>query len=100
MLEIIPGGILIDRFLQISFQRFPCPPSGVVETPPRSWGALPVARAGEFELLLPVERGEAVWIGVHVLQAEAMPEAACLRMSAVGGAGREPDADLGFLIPP
>lgn len=50
--------------LGLSFQRYPCPSSAVVGELPRSWGALPIADVGSRELLVPVPRGEAVWVGL------------------------------------
>lgn len=49
--------------LTISFQRFSCPPSGVISWAPSSLGALPVAAAHQ-KFLLPVYPEEAFWIGV------------------------------------
>ncbi|MGY1709852.1 hypothetical protein ACI8AC_10115 [Geodermatophilus sp. SYSU D00758] len=48
----------------MSFQRAPYPASGVLDRLPRSWGALPVARAGDGDLLVPVPAGELAWIGL------------------------------------
>jgi hypothetical protein len=50
--------------LTVSFQRYPYPPPGWVETLPRSRGALPLALAGEGHLLLACPVGEAFWIGL------------------------------------
>lgn len=54
----------VTAALTVSFQRYPYPPSGWVETLPRSRGALPLAAAGPGRLLLPVPAGEAVWVGL------------------------------------
>jgi hypothetical protein len=50
--------------LTVSFQRYPYPPSGWVETLPRSRGALPLAMAAPGHLLLACPAGEAFWIGL------------------------------------
>jgi hypothetical protein len=50
--------------LTVSFQRYPYPPSGWVETLPRSRGALPLALAAPGHLLLACPAGEAFWIGL------------------------------------
>jgi hypothetical protein len=50
--------------LALSFQRYPCPASGVVSELPRSWGALPLTPVGSQGLLVPVPDGEAVWVGL------------------------------------
>jgi hypothetical protein len=50
--------------LTVSFQRYPYPSSGWVETLPRSRGALPVALAAPGHLLLACPAGEAFWIGL------------------------------------
>ena len=50
--------------LTVSFQRYPYPPSGWVETLPRSRGALPLAPAAPGHLLLACPMGEAFWIGL------------------------------------
>jgi hypothetical protein len=50
--------------LTVSFQRYPYPPSGWVETLPRSRGALPLALATPDHLLLACPAGEAFWIGL------------------------------------
>jgi hypothetical protein len=54
----------VTAALTVSFQRYPYPPSGWVETLPRSRGALPLAAAGPSRLLLPVPAGEAFWVGL------------------------------------
>jgi hypothetical protein len=54
----------VTAALTVSFQRYPYPPSGWVETLPRSRGALPMAAAGPGRLLLPVPAGEAFWVGL------------------------------------
>jgi hypothetical protein len=58
----------------VSFQRAPCPGSGVLDRLPPSWGALPVARTGAGDLLVPVPADELVWIGL-VRDAAAPAEA-------------------------
>lgn len=50
--------------LTMSFQRFELPNTGVVRVAPRSLGALPIARARNGRLLLPVDDKEAFWIGL------------------------------------
>jgi hypothetical protein len=50
--------------LTVSFQRYPYPPSGWLETLPRSRGALPLAVPAPDHLLLPCPSGEAFWIGL------------------------------------
>jgi hypothetical protein len=50
--------------LTVSFQRYPYPPSGWVQTLPRSRGALPLALAAPGHLLLACPAGEAFWIGL------------------------------------
>lgn len=50
--------------LTVSFQRYPSPSSGWVETLPRSRGALPLALAAPGHLLLACPAGEAFWIGL------------------------------------
>src|SRR5512133_4238056 len=54
----------VTAALTVSFQRYPYPPSGWVETLPRSRGALPLAVAAPGRLLLPCPAGEAFWIGL------------------------------------
>lgn len=50
--------------LQVSFQRYVRPKSGrATEPPPHSLGGLPVASVGD-RFLLPVDAGEAFWIGL------------------------------------
>lgn len=106
----MPGGLLLGGFLQVSFQRFPNPAHGVLEAPPLSWGALPVDVGATGEAMVPMERGEAIWIGVSVSHAEPAPSAVCLRVIAGLEAGRldllsgldvaSADTDAGFLVPP
>jgi hypothetical protein len=50
--------------LTVSFQRYPSPSSGWIETLPRSRGALPLALAAPGHLLLACPAGEAFWIGL------------------------------------
>jgi hypothetical protein len=50
--------------LTISFQRYPYPPSGRIETLPKSRGALPFSLAAPNHLVLPCPPGEAFWIGL------------------------------------
>ena len=50
--------------LTVSFQRYPRPPSGWVETLPRSRGALPLVEAGPGRLLVGCPAGEAFWVGL------------------------------------
>jgi hypothetical protein len=54
----------VTAALTVSFQRYPCPPSGWVEALPRSRGALPLAVATPGRLLLACPAGEACWIGL------------------------------------
>jgi hypothetical protein len=64
--RVIPGvgGVLIRPGLRLSFQRFPLPGSGMIDEAPASLGALPVCRAADGSLLLPLADGEAFWIGL------------------------------------
>jgi hypothetical protein len=66
----------------VSFQRYPLPESGVLEEAPRSWGALPVAIASNGEAMVPLDRGEAIWIGVSVPREDPGPSAACVHVTA------------------
>ncbi len=50
--------------LVLSFQRYPLPESPLLRTLPRSWGALPLARARAGRLEVPVPDGEGVWLGL------------------------------------
>jgi hypothetical protein len=54
----------VTTALSVSFQRYPCPPSGWVGTLPRSRGALPLAVAAPGRLLLGCPAGEGFWIGL------------------------------------
>jgi hypothetical protein len=56
--------------LTVSFQRYPYPPSGWVETLPKSRGALPLALAAPGHLLLACPVGEALWIGLVAARPE------------------------------
>jgi hypothetical protein len=56
--------------LTVSFQRYPYPPSGWVETLPKSRGALPLALAAPGHLLLACPVGEALWIGLVAARRE------------------------------
>jgi len=107
----VPGALLIGEFLQVSFQRFPAPADGVVHEPPRSWGALPVAVTGSDAAIIPLESGEAIWIGLSVPRAETAPRAVCVHVTATMDAGTRvdvlsgldgasADAASGFLVPP
>lgn len=50
--------------LVVSFQRYRCPASGLVDAPAASCGALPVLTPGAGVLLVPCPDGEALWIGL------------------------------------
>jgi hypothetical protein len=95
--------------LSMSFQRYPCPESAVVQDLPRSWGALPVAPAGPRGLVVPVPEGEGVWVGLsrpRDAPAWAVRVLAHLQpggpTDAVrGGAGTDTAGDLAVLrVPP
>ena len=58
----------VTAALTVSFQRYPYPPSGWVETLPRSRGALPLAETAPHRLLLACPSGEAFWIGLVATQ--------------------------------
>lgn len=67
LLGWMPGDLGFDLrlgLLTVSFQRYELPESGIVAHPPRSLGALPVARLPDGRFLLPVAKREAFWIGV------------------------------------
>jgi len=98
----------VTAALTVSFQRYPYPPSGWVETLPRSRGALPLAVAAPDRLLLPSPAGEAFWIGlvaspggpaslVAVTARLASGERVDLATGAAPGPGRQRD---GFAVPP
>ena len=98
----------VTAALTVSFQRYPYPPSGWVETLPRSRGALPLAVAAPDRLLLPSPAGEAFWIGlvaspggpaslVAVTARLASGERVDLATGAAPGPDRQRD---GFAVPP
>jgi hypothetical protein len=94
--------------LTVSFQRYPYPPSGWVETLPRSRGALPLAVAAPGRLLLPCPAGEAFWIGLVAtargrssVVAVAARLASGERVDLATGAAPGPDRHRGGLaVPP
>ena len=98
----------VTAALTVSFQRYPYPPSGRVETLPRSRGALPLAVAAPDRLLLPSPAGEAFWIGLVAiprgptsLVAVAARLASGERVDLATGAAPGPDRQLdGFAVPP
>jgi hypothetical protein len=98
----------VTAALTVSFQRYPCPPSGWVEALPRSRGALPLAVAAPGRLLLACPAGEACWIGLVAgpqgpssLVAVAAELASGERVDLATGAspGRDRPRD-GFAVPP
>lgn len=60
----------VTAALTVSFQRYPYPPSGWVETLPKSRGALPLALAAPGHVLLACPVGEALWIGLVAARRE------------------------------
>lgn len=95
--------------LALSFQRYPCPGSGVLQQLPRSWGALPVAASGARGLLVPVAEGEAVWVGLSAPPGAPACELRVLAHLRPGGptdavsgaAGADAAGDLAVLrVPP
>jgi hypothetical protein len=74
----------LSKHAAVSFQRFVWPPAGVVRSAPTSLGALPVARSSRNAFLLPVAAGEAFWIGLDPLGAQADARLA-LRVQLAGG---------------
>jgi hypothetical protein len=62
------GGVAILPGVRVSFQRFALPESGVVDTVPRSLGALPVGIADNGTILVPVEDREAIWLGFSTVR--------------------------------
>lgn len=57
-------GAAVGPGLAVSFQRYRCPPSGLVERPTASCGALPVVADRPGVVLVPCPQGEALWIGL------------------------------------
>lgn len=53
--------------MEVSFQRFRVPPSGLLEALPSSLGALPVGLTRHGTMLLPLDAEEAFWIGASDL---------------------------------
>lgn len=54
----------IGPALVVSFQRYRCPASGLVDATVASCGAVPVLAPGPGLLLVPCPDGEALWIGL------------------------------------
>ncbi len=97
----------LGRTLALSFQRHPCPGSGVLRDRPRSWGVLPVQRTGAAELHVPVPAGEAVWVGVvaaHGSPGTPVQVTAVLepggRVDALTGRPADPDGGSAAVVPP
>jgi hypothetical protein len=65
---------LIDGRLRVTFQRYPEPDA---DGPRPSCGALPVGFSPKGDLVVPLARGEAVWIG---LGCERRRERVCVRI--------------------
>ena len=94
--------------LTVSFQRYPYPPSGWVESLPRSRGALPLAVAAPGRLLLACPAGEAFWVGLVAgpggppsLVAVAAGLASGERLDLATGAAPGPDRRRdGLAVPP
>jgi hypothetical protein len=61
--EICPGGLLLPPGLLVSFQRYQCPPDGIIAKAPSSLGVLPLGFDDHRNLLLPLGDDEAFWIG-------------------------------------
>lgn len=98
----------VTAALTVSFQRYPYPPSGWVETLPRSRGALPLAAVAPDRLLLACPPGEAFWVGlvatrpgwssrVGVVARLASGERVDLATGAAPAGGRPGG---GFAVPP
>jgi hypothetical protein len=83
--------------LTVSFQRYPYPPSGWVETLPRSRGALPLALTAPDHLLLPSPPGEAFWIG---LVATARGPSSRVGVVATLASGKRVDLATGERVDP
>jgi hypothetical protein len=78
------GRLCLPLGLIVSFQRFACPGTGVVDRAPASLGALPIGRNAARELLLPLERNECFWIGLSVTPGTA-PVALAVAVEQRGG---------------
>lgn len=61
--EICPGGLLLPPGLLVSFQRYQCPPDGIIAKTPASLGVLPLGFDDHRNVLLPLGEDEAFWIG-------------------------------------
>jgi len=105
----VPGGLLFGGFLRVSVQRYPLPESGVLDEAPRSWGALPVALASNGDAMVPLDRGEAIWIGLTVPREEEGPAGVCVHVTATGTDGSHVDVPsgvaaasgaMGVMVPP
>lgn len=92
------GEVRLRGRVALSFQRYPRP-SGPVELPVRSWGALPVARilSCRGTVAIPLADAEACWLGVSAIPGAASAPAVTslevwamrqdgLFVSATGGA--------------
>jgi hypothetical protein len=62
--EIWEAGLPVGPFLTVSFQRYRRPARDFLDLPPRSWGALPIGRGRDGDLLLPLGEDEAFWLGL------------------------------------
>jgi len=64
--EICPGGLLLPPGLLVSFQRYQCPPDGIITKAPSSLGVLPLGFDDHRNVLLPLGDDEAFWIGFSI----------------------------------
>lgn len=68
---MMAGQLALGPHLILTFQRFRYPPTGLVERPPASLGALPIGRSASGAWLLPLADGECFWIGMSESRAVA-----------------------------
>lgn len=105
---VLQATLRLGSFLEVSFQRYPRPQSGVLAAPSPSFGALPVGAGADGALLVPLGEEEALWLGflersprvaVLAITAVETPAGALVDASSGEVGGRASDR-LGLAVPP